>query len=87
MFSDAVCLFLDAVFYHLEMREFFTGVHKDNNITCNVTSVHDDCPHFDSDINPGDLYEEAKVIPHYMPQNDTKCLIRAERTGVDLLSV
>ena len=42
------------------------GIHKDNNVTCNVTLVQDDCPHFDSDMNPGDLYEEATEISHCM---------------------
>ena len=42
------------------------GTHKDNNISCNVTAVHDDCPHFDNDINPGDLYEEATEISYCM---------------------
>lgn len=41
-------------------------IHKDNGVTCNETSVHDDCPHFDSDVNPGDLYEEATLISHCM---------------------
>jgi hypothetical protein len=42
------------------------GIHEDNNVTCNGTSVQDDCPHFNSDINPGDLYEEAKEMSHCM---------------------
>lgn len=41
------------------------GIHKDNDVTCNVTSLHD-CPHFDDDINPGVLYEEAAEISHCM---------------------
>jgi hypothetical protein len=42
------------------------GTHEDNNVTCNVTSIQHDCPHFDSNINPGDLYEEAREISHCM---------------------
>ena len=42
------------------------GIHKDNIVTCNVASVYDDCPHFDNDINPGDLYKEATEISHCM---------------------
>ena len=42
------------------------GIHKDNVVTCNGASVRDDCPHFDDDVNPGDLYEEATDISHCM---------------------
>lgn len=42
------------------------GIYKDDIVTCDVASVHDDCPHFDKDINPGDLYEKAIEISHCM---------------------
>lgn len=41
-------------------------IHKDNDVTCNVTAVQDGCLHFESHISPEDLYEEATKISRCM---------------------
>jgi hypothetical protein len=78
------------LFISFKFVNSLSGIYKDNEDTCNVTSVQDYCPHLDREINAGDLYEEATEISQcistrtYSGRNENgmntsesvKCLIR-----------
>jgi len=85
--SLSLCLqMLYACFWMLLFVSFtcvnsLRGFRKENNVTCNVTSVHDNCPLFDKGMNPEDLYEEATKISHCMNTTQHEVL---NETGTNL---